>query len=131
MLEHNETRLIKTVRYSILGLSAFLVGLYSGTSLSSGIDLVVFQAGLIGLLSFTGLTQVQTRSQVAAEKNSTPPLVRSKQVERRLDRHVRKSPFLRIDGARQPGLSVSVRKSSRTAGAVSTVAKQELIENGN
>ncbi len=76
-------------------LSAFLVGLYFGQSLPPGVDLVVLQTGLIGMLAFLGLTfqASQTPSRTVHERQSIPaedePENRpSWYVERRLDRHV-------------------------------------------
>ena len=48
-----QTRRVETVHCLILGLSMFLVGLYFGTSLPAGVDLVVLQTGLIGFLNDT------------------------------------------------------------------------------
>lgn len=136
MHERNQTRSPETVHCMILGLSTFLVGLYFGTSLPAGVDVVVLQTGLIGFLSFLGLTQLRTTTEPASESarasmTPAPSMVRSRLVERRLDRHVGKLVIRRIDRGRQPGLPVSVRKSSRTAGAVSTAATQAVAENAD
>lgn len=134
MHEQKQRRSPETVHCVILGLSTFLIGLYFGTSLPTGVDLVVLQTGLIGFLSFLGLTQLRITTEPASDSQDTsvsqaPSMARSRLVERRLDRHLGKPVFRRIDHGRQPGLPVSVRKSSRTAGAVSTVATQVAAQN--
>lgn len=136
MHEKHQRRSPETVHCVILGLSTFLVGLYFGTSLPTGVDLVVLQTGLIGFLSFLGLTQLRITTEPAsgspdASVSRAPSLARSRLVERRLDRHVGKRDIRRIDRGSQPGLPVSVRKSSRTAGAVSTVAAQVAAQNAD
>jgi|GEM_PF-1972574 len=74
----------------IPSLSTFLIGLYFGQSLPPGVDLVVLQSGLIGLLAFLGLTFQSTRTVAppAVPEESAPDTQRSWYVERRLDRHV-------------------------------------------
>ncbi len=86
----------QAVRYTVIpSLSAFLIGLYFGQSLPPGVDLVVLQTGLIGMLAFLGLTfqasqtpsrPVRERQTVSAEDE--PEDRPSWYVERRLDRHV-------------------------------------------
>lgn len=73
-------------------LSMFLIGLYFGQWLPPGVDLVVLQTGLIGMLAFMGLT-FQSPSPVMippteTETESDPDSQRSWYVERRLDRHI-------------------------------------------
>lgn len=116
-----QTRRIGTVHCLILGLSMFLVGLYFGTSMPAGVELVVLQAGLIGVLGFLALTQIRISVEPAAPASADSVILRSKQVERRLDRHIAPRSIHRIDRAKRVRGPVSVRKSSRTVGAVSTV----------
>ncbi|MFT5326808.1 MAG: hypothetical protein ACI8P0_004691 [Planctomycetaceae bacterium] len=120
-----QTRRVETVHCLILGLSMFLVGLYFGTSLPAGVDLVVLQTGLIGFLGFLGLTQIQAVVQPKQQPQFESKISRSRQVERRLDRHVAQGQIQRIDHGKRAGRPVSVRKSSRTAGAVSAVTESE------
>ena len=120
-----QTRRVETVHCLILGLSMFLVGLYFGTSLPAGVDLVVLQTGLIGFLGFLGLTQIQVAVQPKEPTHVESKISRSRQVERRLDRHTAATGIQRIDHGKQAGRPVSVRKSSRTAGAVSAVTESE------
>ncbi len=76
----------------IPSLSTFLIGLYFGQSLPPGVDLVVLQTGLIGMLAFMGLTFQATNAVVIpsteTETESDRDSQRSWYVERRLDRHV-------------------------------------------
>jgi hypothetical protein len=145
-----QTRRVETVHCLILGLSMFLVGLYFGTSLPAGVDLVVLQTGLIGFLGFMGLTQIRVATESQRHSQIETTISRSKQVERRLDRHTAKREIRiasdpsqpkqieqhvdrhttehdiqRIDRGKHEGRPVSVRKSSRTAGAVSAVTESE------
>ncbi len=76
-------------------LSAFLIGLYFGQSLPPGVDLVVLQTGLIGMLAFLGLTfqASQTPSRPVHERQPVSPEEEPEDrpswyVERRLARHV-------------------------------------------
>lgn len=123
MTQQAQTRRIETVHCLILGLSMFLVGLYFGTSIPAGVDLVALQTGLIGVLGFLALTQIRIVVEPAEQASPDSVIFRSKQVERRLDRHIAPESIHRIDRAKQGRGPVSVRKSSRTAGAVSTVAE--------
>jgi hypothetical protein len=130
MNEQTATRRVEFVHGLILALSMFLVGLYFGTALPAGVDLVVLQAGLIGFLSFLGLTQIRIATEPKQESPTTGTRInRSQQVERRLDRHVARPEIHRIDHVRQAEHPASVKKSSRTAGAISTVAKPVTVAN--
>ncbi|NQV26067.1 MAG: hypothetical protein HQ518_17040 [Rhodopirellula sp.] len=123
-----QTRRIEIVHCLILGLSMFLVGLYFGTSLPAGVDLVVLQTGLIGILGFLGLTQVRIAVDPKQKSNLVESgISRSRQVERRLDRHIAPRAIQRIDRGRQESRPVSVRKSSRTVGTVSAVTERESV----
>ena len=123
MNDQTKTRRLEIVHCLILGLSMFLVGLYFGTSLPAGVDLVVLQTGLIGFLGFLGLTQIRIAIEPKQHTQIESKISRSRQVERRLDRHTAPHEIQRIDRGKQVGRPVSVRKSSRTAGAVSAVAE--------
>ena len=125
MNEQTKTRRVELVHCLILGLSMFLVGLYFGTSLPAGVDLVVLQTGLIGFLGFLGLTQIQVATEPQRQIQVESKISRSRQVERRLDRHTAQHEIQRIDHGKHAGRPVSVRKSSRTAGAVSAVTESE------
>ena len=129
MNEQAPARRIETVHCLILGLSTFLVGLYFGTSLPAGLDLVVLQTGLIGFLGFLGLTQIRVAVEQAPEASAVSTISRSRQVERRLDRHTASPGIRRIDRGRQAGRPVLVRKSSRTAGMVSAVVESLAVSN--
>lgn len=129
MNEHSRIRRVQAMHCLVLALSMFLVGLYFGTSLPPGLDLVVLQTGLIGMLGFMGLAQIQIAVEPKADTQIESKISRSKQVERRLDRHTAKSQIQRIDRGKHAGRPVSVRKSSRTAGAVSTVTEREGAAN--
>ena len=120
-----QTRRVETVHCLILGLSMFLVGLYFGTSLPAGVDLVVLQTGLIGFLGFMGLTQIRVATESQRQIQVESKISRSRQVERRLDRHIAQRQIQRIDDGKQAGRPISVRKSSRTAGTVSAVTESE------
>ena len=120
MNDQTKTRRLEIVHCLILGLSIFLVSLYFGTSLPAGVDLVVLQTGLIG---FLGLTQIRIAIEPKQHTQIESKISRSRQVERRLDRHTAPHEIQRIDRGKQVGRPVSVRKSSRTAGAVSAVAE--------
>ena len=125
MNERLQTRRVETVHCLILGLSMFLVGLYFGTSLPAGVDLVVLQTGLIGFLGFLGLSQIRIATEPKQQIQIESKISRSRQVERRLDRHVAQRQIQRIDHGKRAGRPVSVMKSSRTVGAVSTVTETE------
>lgn len=119
MNEQSRTRRVETVHCLILGLSMFLVGLYFGTSLPAGVDLVVLQSGLIGFLGFLGLTQIQIAVTPKDDPAGGARISRSRRVERRLDRHtVRPEPH-RINYGVKESLPVSAGRNSRTASAVS------------
>jgi len=118
MNEHTRTRRVETVHCLILGLSMFLVGLYFGTSLPAGVDLVVLQSGLIGFLGFLGLTQIQIDATPTDPSASGSKISRSRRVEQRLDRHTAPPELHRIDRGTREGLPVSARKGNRTASAV-------------
>ena len=120
MNDQTKTRRLEIVHCLILGLSIFLVGLYFGTSLPAGVDLVVLQTGLIG---FLGLTQIRIAIEPKQHTQTESKISRSRRVERRLDRHTAPHEIQRIDRGKQVGRPVLVRKSSRTAGAVSAVAE--------
>lgn len=125
MYEQSKMQRVQSIHCLILALSMFLVGLYFGTSLPAGVDLIVLQTGLIGFLGFLGLTQIQVATEPKRQILVESKISRSKQVERRLDRHTAPREIKRIDHAKHTGRPVSVRKSSRTAGAVSAVADSE------
>lgn len=125
MHERTKAQRVQSIHCLILGLSMFLVGLYFGTAMPPGVDLIVLQTGLIGFLGFLGLTQIQVATEPKREIPVESTIARSRQVERRLERHVAPRQFQRIDHGKQAGRPVSVRKSSRTAGAVSAVAESE------
>jgi hypothetical protein len=81
------------ISYCVIpSLSMFLIGLYFGQSIPPGVDLVVLQSGLIGVLAFLGLTCQSARSPVEAPTTAvvepSPDSRPSWYVERRLDRHV-------------------------------------------
>ena len=123
MNEPNRIRRVQAMHCLILALSMFLVGLYFGTSLPAGLDLIVLQTGLIGFLGFIGLTQIRIAVEPQQHIQIESKISRSRQIERRLDRHTAKHGIQRIDRGKQVGRPVSVRKSSRTAGAVSAVTE--------
>lgn len=123
MNDQTKTRRVEIVHCLILGLSTFLVGLYFGTSLPSGVDLVVLQTGLIGFLAFLGLTQIQIATEPHRQIQIESKIFRSRQVERRLDRHIAQRAIQRIDHGEHAGRPISARKSSRTAGTVSAVTE--------
>lgn len=125
MSDRTKIRRVETIHCLILGLSMFLVGLYFGTAMPPGVDLVVLQTGLIGFLGFLGLTQIQAATEPKRQTPIESTISRSKQVERRLDRHIAPPQIQRIDHGKQAGHPVSVRKSSRTVGAVSAVTESE------
>jgi hypothetical protein len=129
MNDQTKTRRVEIVHCVILGLSMFLVGLYFGTSLPVGVDLVVLQTGLIGFLGFLGLTQIQISVEPKQHTQVESKISRSRQVERRLDRHTAEHKIQRIDHGKHAGRPVSVRKSSRTAGAVSAVTESDSAAN--
>ena len=131
MNEPTRIRRVQAMHCLILALSMFLVGLYFGTSLPAGLDLIVLQTGLIGILGFMGLTQIQIAVEPKQQVQVETKISRSRQVERRLDRHVASPAFQRIDYGKHAGRPVSVRKSSRTAGAVSAVAESESQPNAD
>ncbi len=121
MQERTKIQRVQSIHCLILALSMFLVGLYFGTSLPAGVDLIVLQTGLIGFLGFLGLTQIQVATEPKRPIQVESKISRSRQVERRLERHVAQPQIQRIDHGKQAGRPVSVRKSSRTVGAVSAV----------
>ena len=123
MNERTKTRRVEIVHCLILGLSMFLVGLYFGTSLPAGVDLVVLQTGLIGFLGFLGLTQIRIATEPKQDIQIESKISRSRQVERRLDRHTAEHHIQRIDRGKHAGRPVSVRKGSRTVGTVSAVTE--------
>lgn len=125
MSERTKIRRVESIHCLILGLSMFLVGLYFGTSMPPGVDLVVLQTGLIGFLGFLGLTRIQVATEPKRQTPIESTISRSRQVELRLDRHVAPPRIQRIDHGNQVGRPVSVRKNSRTAGAVSAVTESE------
>jgi hypothetical protein len=125
MNTQTESRQVETIHCLILALSMFLVGLYFGTSLPAGADLVVLQTGLIGILGFLGLTQIHVATEPRRTIQVESKVSRSRQVERRLERHIAQREIQRIDHGKHAGRPVSVRKSSRTAGAVSAVTESD------
>lgn len=117
------SRSIEGVHCTILGLSTFLVGLYFGQSLPPGVELVVLQTGLIGILGFLGLTQIRvTRREVSREAESRTRTSTSRQVERRLERHVSARHIHRIDHRIDRGTQrrrpLSAKKYDREANSV-------------
>ncbi|MDA0282637.1 MAG: hypothetical protein O3B13_16625 [Planctomycetota bacterium] len=119
MNAQSQTRPIETVHCLILGLSMLLVGLYFGTSIPAGVDLVALQTGLIGMLVFMGLTQIRIATQPLRQTETESKISRSTQVERRLERHIAAPHIQRIDRGRQQRRLVSVKRSNRTVGTVS------------
>ena len=125
MNEQPKTRRVEIVHGLIPGLSMFLVSLYFSTPLPVGVDLVVLQTGLIGFLGFLSLTQIRVATEPQRQIQVESQISQSRQVERRLARHIAQRKIQRIDHDRHAGRPVSVRKSSRTAGAVSAVTESE------
>jgi len=123
MNEQPKTRRVEIVHGLIPGLSMFLISLYFSIPLPVGVDLVVLQTGLIGFLGFLGLTQIRVATEPQRQIQVESKNRRSRQVERRLDRHTAQHEIQRIDHGRHAGRPVSVRKSSRTAGTVSAVTE--------
>lgn len=120
---------VETVHCLILGLSTFLMGLYFGTSLPAGVDLVVLQSGLIGFLGFLGLTQIQTVIEPETETRDVSNISRSRRVEQRLARHTASSEIHRIDRGKEVRRPVSIGKSSHTVGAVSRITERAGVTN--
>lgn len=120
MNEQTRTRRVETVHCLILGLSMFLVGLYFGTSLPAGVDLVVLQSGLIGFLGFLGLTQIQIAAAPDNRASVRSKISRSRRVERRLDRHTALPEPHRINQETGGRLAASAREDSYVADAVSS-----------
>ncbi len=82
-----------TATYCVIpSLSMFLIGLYFGQSVPPGVDLVVLQSGLIGILAFLGLSCQPARPQIeqpaVADNEASPDSRPSWYVERRLDRQL-------------------------------------------
>ena len=122
MNEQPKTRRVEIVHGLIPGLSMFLVSLYFSTPLPVGVDLVVLQTGLIG---FLGLTQIRVATEPQRQIQMESQISRSRQVERRLARHIAQRKIQRIDHDRHAGRPVSVRKGSRTVGTVSAVTESK------
>ncbi len=78
-----ETRRSGMTQFGILAMSTFLMGLYFGHDLPSGVDLITLQTGLIGIMAFLSLnhlTRITTAGSITPEELSL--------VETRLQRYV-------------------------------------------
>lgn len=119
--ESTSTRRPRFMHCMILGSSTFLIGLYFGPSISTGVDLIALQTGLIGLLGFMALTRIPEK-QIIHRAVETPhfnprAIVPSRRVERRLARHVQKQ-MRRIDEADSETRPVSVKIAEKTANSI-------------
>ena len=70
-------------QFGILAMSTFLIGLYFGHDLPSGVDLITLQTGLIGIMAFLSLNHLTRITSVGAITHEELNLV-----ETRLQRYV-------------------------------------------
>lgn len=97
----------------ILGLSAYLVGIYCGSALPSSLELITLQSGLIGMLAFVAFSN-RGRRQVG--NASAAAKSQANHVETRLARLVAGGQ-IRIDIGESGNSPVSSMQPRKTSGA--------------
>lgn len=75
-------RMLEGAHCAILGLSTFLAGLYFGQTIPAGVNLVVLQVGLVGVVAFLGLANLSAVRHLRRVEDTE-----AEQIEQRLEQH--------------------------------------------
>lgn len=106
-------RVIRTrvgVHCATLAVSTFLAGLYFGQAIPAGVNLLMLQAGTVGVIAFLGLTHLSAVRHLRRVEDSE-----AGQVEDRLTRHTQGTPRLIVhtDRMSPPTCHFSVKSADQ------------------